>query len=159
MSDIILDSNVSKAKDQIAREDVAVKKAIPLFSPIVNPAGNRRVKVPTIYIWEDEIGGLLTAAFMWAGRNYGLSFPLDQKRKHIDKQHLKVQVRDTLDVLVHHGKDVLGQDGNVNPDKVKDLEANRFWQDPLWRNRVLAFRQAVLFKDISKDEAIKLNLL
>lgn len=123
--------------------------------------GEQQVFVPTIYCWENDAGGVMTAAFKWEGQFYGLSYELAENlvRRRMDKQHLIANVKATLDTLVHHGKRVLDSTGNINPRLVNDEEANRFWLDRLWRKKVAAFQRVVLVKDISADAAKKLGYL
>lgn len=120
-----------------------------------------RIFVPTIYYWEDKEEGLITAAFRWKGQNFGMSFPYDEnfvRRNNFDRKKLLHRVRETLDVLVHHGKKILDKDGSINPQKVNDAEAERFRYDKLWPQKVAAFEKAVLVKNISKEQAVKLQL-
>lgn len=156
--EIIIDKDVDKAK-----KDVVKKQNTNTGSDQsgVNPVGEKVVRLPTIYLWEDSKNGQVCGAFYWKGRPWGICFPYEDTsaRREADKQHLRTRLRDTLDILVHHGEEVVDKRGNINPTKVNDAEANRFWVDPLWRNRLLAFRKAVKFKEISKKTAEELNLL
>lgn len=121
------------------------------------------IQVPLLFYWEDEILGVMTCAFKWKGQNFGLSFPLEQNltRRRMDKGRLIAQVRDTLDVLWHHGKEILDRSGNVNYTMVNDKEAIRAFRDKKWISEV-AFVKNVLknaVKEITRDQAIKLGLL
>ncbi len=125
------------------------------------------VRVPTIYFWEDFYNNKpekMTAAFKWRGMCFGESFPIDDTklnkiRKRGDKNRLIEKVKEALDIVVHHGSRVLDSDGNINPKKVNDAEAERFWIDPEWRNKIIALRKIIIVKDATKEEVIKLGLL
>lgn len=125
------------------------------------------IKVPTIYFWKEIYNDkptIMTAAFRWRGICFGESFPVDDTkfyniRKKGDKNRLIEKVKEALDVVVHHGAKVLDSSGNINQKKVNDAEAERFWLDKNWRNKVIALRKVMLVKDITREQAVKLNLL
>lgn len=120
------------------------------------------VHIPTIYYWIEyslDIPVLMTAVFTYKGKNYGMSFKYDEKRVTINKQILFNNVRDTLDLMIHHGDRAFDSSGNLHPRKVLDEEAERFFRDPLWAGRIKAFRKAVLIKEITREQAVKLKLL
>ena len=126
-------------------------------------SGQKLIDIPVIFYWENETAGVMTAAFKWGGSNYGLSYPLQENnaRRHLDKKQLVTNVRGTLDVMLHHGKEILGRDGNLNGKKVKDAEAIRFFRDSNWANQVV-FMDSILknnLKNITIEEAKKLKLL
>lgn len=121
-----------------------------------------RVLLPTIYYWEDKENGTITASFRWKKQIFGMSYPYDDnfvKRNNFHKRKLIGLVKDTMDVLIHHGAQVLDSNGNIDSSKVHDAEAQRFRYDRLWSARVAAFEKAVMIKTISKEQAIKLHLL
>ena len=142
-------------------KSAATKVKQALFSPIVNPLGATKVVVPTIFVWEDKKNGEVIGAFRLENQLYGISFPyeMDRSRREMDKKHLKVRLRDTLDLLIHHGRQVMDSKGNVDPYKVKQVEADRYFMDPFWKRRVNAFRKVCRIKEITKDEALKLHLI
>ena len=149
MSELAIDTNIKSAVT------AAKKKAV------VNPIGATKVFVPTIYVWEDRKNGEIIGAFEWQGSTYGLSFDyeMDRSQRERDKKQLKIRLRDTLDLLIHHGRRVMDSRGNINPNAVMQVEADRYFADPFWKERVKAFRRVCRIKEITKDEAIKLNLL
>lgn len=121
------------------------------------------IQVPLLFYWEDEIVGIMTCAFKWKGQNFGLSFPLEKNltRRRMDKKKLVAQVRDTLDMLWHHGKDILDRNGNVDYRIVNDKEAAHAFRDKDWISKV-AFVRSVLknaVKDITREQAVRLGLL
>lgn len=109
----------------------------------------KTINIPPIFYWEDVQDGksyLMTMAFQWHGQNYGLSYPIsDDSDRSIDimRRKLFAVVKETLDVLIHHGTKVVDQYGNVNPKLVNDEEAIRYRLDPMWRERVAAFNKLV----------------
>ena len=126
------------------------------------------IRVPTIYFWEESYNDkptIMTAAFKWKGVCFGESFPIDDTklstvRKKADKNKLIEKVKEALDVLIHHGKRVLDDgDGNIDPRKVNDAEAERFYLDPGWRDKVIALRQIMLVRKITREQAVQLGLL
>lgn len=125
------------------------------------------ITVPTVYFWEESYNDkpiLMTVAFKWRGICFGESFPIDNTklrriRKKGDKNRLIEKVKEALDILVHHGEKILDGDGNINPKKVNDEEAIRYWLDENWRGKVIALRKAMIVKDITRDQAVKLELL
>lgn len=125
------------------------------------------IKIPTIYFWIDLYNDkpeIMTAAFKWRGMCYGHSYPLEKGklafiRRKADKAKLIEFVKEALDVTVHHGVEVLDKDGNINPTKVNNAEAERFWLDQNWRSEVIALRRAMLVKEITGDQALELGLL
>ena len=68
-------------------------------------------------------------------------------------------VKESLDVLVHHGKKVLDSTGQIDPRLVNDEEAIRYKFDQHWPKKVAAFNQLVRIAPITKKKAIKLKLL
>lgn len=135
---------------------------------IVVPAdirGEMSVKIPPLYYWEDVVDGksvLMTMAFKMFGGVYGLSYPVEDEnvvRKNMARQKLFNAVRESLDVMVHHGKKVLDEGGNINPRLVNEEEAMRFKFDPWWHKKVAAFNQLCRIAPITKKKAVKLGLL
>ena len=123
------------------------------------------IQIPPLYYWEDVENGKsvkMTMAFQMFGMNYGQSFPIEDDNVvilDIDRKKLFNIVKESLDVLVHHGKEVLDAGGNINPDKVNEMEAVRYKHDPYWEKKVAAFNQLVRIAPITKKEAEKLGLL
>jgi len=124
-----------------------------------------KVVIPPIYYWEDVDNGksvMMTMAFKWRGINYGMSFPIEGDnfvRISMDRKKLFQIVKETLDVLVHHGESVLDQYGQIDPRLVNDQEAIRWKYDSNWDKKVAAFNQLVRIKPITKRDAIKFGLL
>ena len=85
--------------------------------------------------------------------------PQKAKDKKELREMLEGKLRETLDVIVHHGKQVLDGDGNIDGQLVQDQEAIRHFHDKLWSDRVTAFNKVVLIKDITREEALKMKLL
>lgn len=123
------------------------------------------VVIPNIYYWEDVENGksvLMTMAFQMFGHNYGESYPLEDTnvvKLDILRKKLFVVVKESLDVLVHHGTKVLDSFGNIDPKLVTDEEAVRFKYDPHWDKKVAAFNQLVRVAPITKEKARKLGLI
>jgi hypothetical protein len=123
------------------------------------------VNVPPIYYWEDVCDGksvLMTMAFKWKGRNWGMSYPIEDdnmKKREICRKKLFRIVKESMDILVHHGEKVLDSTGNIDSRLVNDQEALRFKMDPIWDKRILAFNQLVKIKPITKKRAEILGLL
>lgn len=124
------------------------------------------VQIPPIYYWEEVIDGvsvLMTMAFEWKGRKFGMSYPLDGETNvvkiDIMRKKLFGTVRESLDVLVHHGEKVLDVFNNIDPRLVNDEEALRWRFDPYWEKKVAAFNKLVKIYPITKGKAIQLGLL
>lgn len=136
--------------------------------PVI-PAGimnEMKIMIPAIWYWEDVVDGkscLMTMAFKWKGRCYGQSFTMaeDITDNEIVNQRkiLYAKVKESLDVLVHHGNTVLDSSGNIDPLKVSDQEAIRYKYDPYWGKKVAAFNKLVRVAPITRAKAIKLGLL
>lgn len=125
-----------------------------------------RVVIPPIYYWEDvESDGtssMMTMAFRWNGGNWGMSYPIDdQNYVKISMQRKKLfqVVKETLDVLIHHGTKVLDKSGTIDPALVNDEEAIRWKHDKYWDKKVSAFNHLVRIAPITKEKAVKLKLL
>ena len=145
--------------------------------PLVNFAKKEQIKVqggilsemsvfiPSIYYWEDVVDGKsykMTMAFKIYGRNFGMSYPIeDDNAVKIDilRKKLFVVVKESLDVLVHHGEKVLDFSGNIHPGLVNDWEAIRYKYDEKWDKKVAAFNQLVRVAPITRTEAIDFGLL
>lgn len=127
-------------------------------TPII---GQTSTKIPTIYMWEDHMAGTLTAAFKHGTGTYGYSYPLnpDLKERAKEAKKLGLLVKESLDVLVHHGEKVLDRFGNIDPAKVNEEEASRYYFDPMWDRRVKALNQLVRIHPISRKQAVILGLL
>ena len=151
MSDkLIIDGDVNKAK-----------KVASGAGALLNPISDRKIRLPYIFLWADKTNGVICGSFRWRSKNWGICFPYadNLSRREMDKKHLRVRLRDTLDLLVHHGEKVIDKNGEIDQRKVNDMEAARGWDDPLWAARVEAFKKAVAYKEISKARAEELNLL
>jgi len=112
-----------------------------------------------IYYWEnaDKMNAYVKTKY----GIYGLSFylPKNPVRKRINKKQLLARVKDTLDVIVHHGLEVLDRDGNVNMKKVNNAEARRFWMDKDWKKKVDTVRKFIEIKEINESEAKLLGII
>lgn len=125
-----------------------------------------QVVIPPLYYWEEVVDGqsvMMTMAFKMFGRNYGMSYPLNGEdnvvRLDIMRKKLFAVVKESLDVLVHHGMKVLDVFGNIDPRLVNDEEAIRFRYDPHWKEKVAAFNKLVRIAPITKKAAIRMKLL
>ena len=122
------------------------------------------VNVPPVYFWLDiglnDKPVLMTAAVMWNGMKFGLSFPVDENkvRARMDSSKLIVHMREVASVLALHGKEVLGNDNQLDMKKINEQEAIRFKFDPSWRTRTRAVDALIRVKDITKEQARKLKL-
>lgn len=125
----------------------------------------RKIVIPPIWYWEDVekgISHMMTMAFQRNGLNFGMSYEInDDNRDRIDimRKKLFAVVKETMDAIVHHGQTILDSFGNIDPRKVHEAEALRFWADPLWAKRVAAFNKLVKIMPITKKKAIELGLL
>lgn len=134
---------------------------------IVPPAimGEMKVVIPNIFYWEDVVDGkscLMTMAFQIHGRNFGMSYPIEDTnfvKIDILRKKLFAVVRESLDVLVHHGTKVLDSFGTIDLRLVNEQEAIRFKYDQNWDKKVAAFNRLVRIAPITKARAIKLKLL
>ena len=129
--------------------------------PVMVEKPKLKLDIPVIFYWEDEQVSVMTAAFKWKGKNFGLSFNLDSniKRNEMNKRQLLFRVGATLDLLLHHGNKILDSDGNLNKEKVDDVEARKFWLDKDWAKQVAFVNKILRTKDITKERAKKLKLL
>ena len=131
----------------------------------VSILGEMKVIIPPLYYWEDVVDGksvLMTMAFQMFGRHFGMSYPIGDDnfvKKDILRKKLFGVVKESLDVLCHHGRKVLDAFGNINPRLVNDEEALRFKYDKDWNKKVAAFDQLVRVAPITKERAKKLKLL
>lgn len=127
--------------------------------------GEMSVQIPPLYYWEDVEGGqsvLMTMAFKIHGRNFGMSYEIDDNnfvKKDMLRGKLFRVVKESLDVLVHHGTKVLDNFGNIDPVLVNDQEAIRYKLDPHWDKKVAAFNKLVKIAPITKKKAVELGLL
>lgn len=124
------------------------------------------IQIPPTYYWEDvNIDGtscLMTMAFKWGMRRWGMSFPIeDQNIVKIEmlRKKLYSYVKSTLDVLVHHGEKVLDRNGHIDPQLVNTEEAMRYKYDPQWDKKVAAFNSLVRVAPITRKKAVKLGLI
>ena len=130
------------------------------------------IVVQTIYFWVEfdlqEKPVSMTAAFTYFSKAYGpLQFgetwTVDEAwgpttRKAYQKK-LCGKMVETLDVLVHHGDKILDSRGNINFRELQDAEAERFFRDPLWADRLGAFTKVVIVKVINFKKAQELKLI
>lgn len=127
--------------------------------------GEMSVQIPPIYYWEDVIDGkscLMTMAFQIYGRNFGMSYPIEDTnfvKIDILRKKLFAVVKESLDVLVHHGTKVLDSFGAIDLRLVNEQEAIRFRYDRYWDKKVAAFNQLVRIVPITKAKAIKMRLV
>lgn len=123
------------------------------------------VQIPPLYYWEDVYDGKsvkMTMAFKIHGLTFGMSYPIEDTnvvRIDILRKKLFGVVKESLDVLVHHGKRVLDAGGNIDPRLVNDEEAIRYKFDRHWDKKVAAFNKLVLIVPITQEKAVKLGLL
>ena len=123
------------------------------------------ILIPPVYYWEDVVNGTsekMTMAFQMFGRNFGMSYPIeDTNRVKLDILQKKLfwVVKESLDVLIHHGEKVLDMFGNIDFQKVQDEEAIRFKYDPLWVKKIAAFNKLCKITPITKAKARSLGLL
>jgi len=123
------------------------------------------IKIPPVYYWEDVEDGVsckMTMAFKMFGRLFGMSYPIDDTnfvKIDILRKKLFGVVKESLDVLVHHGVKVLDDSGNINPTLVNNEEAVRFKYDKHWDKKVAAFNQLVRIAPITREQAVKMKLI
>ncbi|MEK9171886.1 MAG: hypothetical protein AAB782_01470 [Patescibacteria group bacterium] len=124
------------------------------------------VQIPPIYYWEDvnadKTSSLMTMAFQMFGRQFGMSYSIeDQNFVKIEmlRKRLFAVVKESLDVLVHHGEQVLDAFGNINLTAVNEQEAIRWRYDKNWDKKVAAFNKLVRVAPITKEKAIKMKLI
>jgi len=124
-----------------------------------------RIVIPPIFYWEDVVDGKsvkMTMAFQWRGRNYGMSYKIEDDnfvKIGMLRKKLFAIIKESLDVICHHGEKVLDIFGNINPRLVNDEEAIRFRYDKNWDKKVAAFNQLVRVAPITKEKAIKMKLI
>lgn len=156
MGEIITKENNQPVAPFAKKEKVYVPPAI---------MNEMSVQIPSIYYWEDVVDKksvLMTMAFQMFGRSFGMSYPIEDTnfvKIDIMRKKLFAVVRESLDVLVHHGRKVLDAGGNIDPRLVNDEEAIRFKYDKYWNKKVAAFNQLVRVAPITKKKAVELGLL
>lgn len=157
MSEIITTKEQEQPKANFAKKNqVHVSPAI---------MGEMNVQIPPIYYWEDVFNGKsekMTMAFQIYGKNFGMSYPIEDTnlvKVDILRKKLFVVVKESLDVLVHHGKKVLDSFGNIDPRLVNDEEAIRFKYDEHWDKKVAAFNKLVRIVPITRAKAVKMKLI
>ena len=123
------------------------------------------VKIPPLWYWEDVVDGKsvkMTMAFQFKGINYGMSYEIEDdnfvKIEMLRKKLYNI-VKESLDVICHHGEQVLDAFGNINPTMVNEQEAIRWRYDKNWDKKVAAFNQLVRVAPITKEKAIKMKLI
>jgi len=157
MTDIL-----TSTKEEKPVANFAKKEKIYVPPEILN---NVSIIIPPIYYWEDVVDGQsvqMTMAFKMFGGNYGMSFPIEDNnvvRIKILRSKLFKIVKESLDVLLHHGNKIIDANGNIDPRLVNDEEALRFRYDKYWQKKVEAFNQLVRIAPITRKKAIKLGLI
>lgn len=127
--------------------------------------GEMRVIIPPLFYWEDVVDGVsvkMTMAFKYKGMNFGMSYPIEDTnfvKTDILRRKLFAVVKESLDVLCHHGTKVLDMFGNIDPRLVNNEEAIRFKYDKYWDKKVAAFNKLVKIAPITKAKAIKMKLV
>lgn len=144
-------------------EKFAKREKIKLDPVITNQMS---IVIPPVFYWEDVTGEgksvKMTMAFQWQGRNYGMSYSIDTENFviiNMQRKKLFQVVKESLDVLIHHGEKIVDQFGNIDPRLVNDEEAIRFKYDPQWEKKVAAFNHLVKIAPITREKAISLKLL
>ena len=112
-----------------------------------------------LYFWESD--GEMTAAFSCKYGHFGMTFDANENvvRKGMDKKQLIGRVTETMDAVLHHGKEILDGRGNIIPAKLRDQEAIRHFKDPKWKEELANFYTRLEVKEIGKDEAKLLQLI
>lgn len=157
-----MSENILKNKEAEPVADFLKKEKVEVPPGIMS---GMSVQIPAIYYWEDVFNRQsvkMTMAFKIYGRVFGLSYPIEDdnfKKIEILRSKLWGVVKESLDVLVHHGEKILDSFGNINPRLVRDEEALRFKYDQFWDKKVAAFNQLVRIAPITKEKAVKLGLL
>lgn len=127
--------------------------------------GEMSVQIPPIYYWEDVVNDkscLMTMAFKYKGMNFGMSYPIEDTnfvKIDILRKKLFAVVKESLDVLVHHGTKVLDSFGTIDLKLVNEQEAIRFKYDKYWNKKIAAFNKLVKIAPITKAKAIKMKLI
>ena len=165
------DSSIEDVKKELAAEKkgpaaFAKKEDVDLTDSVGQKVmDGLRTVIPPIYYWEDVENGksvMMTMAFKILGKNYGMAYPIeDQNAVKIDIQRKKLfaVVKESLDVLLHHGDKILDMFGNIDPALVNDAEAFRWKNDQHWPKKVAAFNKLVRIAPITSSKAIELGLL
>ena len=134
----------------------------------LTPLQEIHVQIPPLWYWEDVEGGVsnkMTMAFKFHGLTFGMSYPIasdeatNAVKVGIIRKKLFAVVKESMDVLVHHGKKVLDSHGNIDPRLVNDEEAIRFRYDKDWDKKVAAFNKLVKIAPITRKKAKKLGLI
>jgi hypothetical protein len=160
MSEILTPQTAKTADMPVA--NFAKKEKVDVPAEVVS---EMRVQIPPIYYWEDVVEGvsvMMTMAFRYRDGVYGQSYPIEDANAvkiNMLRKKLFDVVKESLDVLVHHGTKVLDKGGNIDPRKVNDEEALRFKYDKTWDKKVAAFNQLVRIAPITQVKARELKLL
>ena len=155
-------NNNLKKEEAVPVANFAKKERVAVPADIMS---DMHIKIPPIYYWEDVFDGksvLMTMAFQWRGRNFGMSYPIEDQnfvRINILRKKIFNVVKESLDVLIHHGEKILDKFGNIDPRLVNDQEAIRFRLDRYWKEKVAAFNKLVRIAPITKKKAMQLGLL
>lgn len=173
-----LKKDVSRVTDAVKRQDPApilnkegtekfarAPKENEILSLDTDVTNQMRVIIPPIYYWEDVVDGksiLMTMAFKWRNQNWGISFPIDTENFvtiSMQRKKLFLQIKQTLDVLIHHGEKVVDRNGNIDPAAVNEQEAIRFKYDKRWGQKVAAFNHLVRVAPITKKKALAMKFV
>jgi hypothetical protein len=162
---------MSKTKSKIRQEAEKPVAEFAKKNDIYIPSGvmaEAKVMIPPVYYWEDVVSGksvLMTMAFQIYGLSFGMSFEIDEAvgenvvKKNMLRQKLFVRVKQSLDVLLHHGRKILDRFGNIDMNLVKEQEALRYKYDQHWQAKVAAFNKLVKIAPITREKAKQLGLL
>lgn len=123
------------------------------------------IHIPPVYYWEDVYDGKsvsMTMAFKYKQLKFGMTYPIEDEnvvKKDMLRKKLFAVVKESLDVLVHHGDKVLDIFGNIDPNLVNEQEAIRFRYDKNWDRKVAAFNKLVRIMPITRKQAVYKGLL
>ncbi|MDZ4210036.1 MAG: hypothetical protein U1C56_02550 [Candidatus Curtissbacteria bacterium] len=157
MSEILLETKEEQPVANFAKKE---KIAVPadILSQVM-------VQIPPVYYWEDVEDGQsvkMTMAFKIHGLNFGMSYPIEDNnvvKIRILRHKLFAVVKESLDVLLHHGTKILDANGIIDIRLVNEQEAIRYRYDKYWDKKVAAFNQLVKIAPITKKRALKLGLI
>lgn len=154
---------ITRKEDTQPLANFAKKEHIAVPSDILS---EMRVVIPPLYYWEDVnddgTSSLMTMAFQYRGRNYGMSYPIEDTnvvKIEMLRKKLFAVVRESLDAMCHHGTKVLDGFGNIDPRLVNEQEAIRYRYDEHWNKKVAAFNKLVRIAPITKKKALKMGLI
>lgn len=129
-----------------------------------------KIFVPDIFFWIEydlmEKPVCMTAAFTYNSKKlgaiqFGETWQIDKDWSKISRRtyekKLMGKMVETLDILTHHGDKILDAEGNINTRLLNDMEAERFYLDKNWSDRLGAFAQVVRVKVIGFTKAKELG--